>query len=148
MNLFFDTSALVKYFHEEYGTKLVTELINSNDNKIWVLDLFRLEFISALYRRFRNREIDETMLSEAIEGFEETLAYFTIEPLGEIIMQEAENLLKNYGKEYGLRTLDALHLGCFNLISGEDWSFVSADENLCKVVEHIGFKIINPVKFK
>lgn len=55
MNFFFDTSARVKYFHEEEGTKLVTKRINSKDNEIWVLDLFRLEFIAALYRRFRNK---------------------------------------------------------------------------------------------
>ncbi|MDX1957941.1 MAG: hypothetical protein SFU98_05180 [Leptospiraceae bacterium] len=33
MNLFFDTSALVKYFHEEEGTDIVTSLIK-NENKI------------------------------------------------------------------------------------------------------------------
>ncbi|KKO18913.1 MAG: type II toxin-antitoxin system VapC family toxin [Candidatus Brocadia sp.] len=140
MNLFFDTSALVKYFHEEEGTTIVTKLINSKENKIWVLDLFRLEFISALYRRFRNNEIDGTILNEAIEGFGEAFTYFNIEPLGEIIIREAEYLLKGYGKYHGLRTLDALHLGCFSLISEDDWLFVSADENLCKVAKYIVFE--------
>jgi hypothetical protein len=34
MNIFFDTSALVKFFHEEPGTKIVTDLINNPDNNI------------------------------------------------------------------------------------------------------------------
>ena len=32
MNLFFDTSALVKFFHEEEGTKKVTQLILNHEN--------------------------------------------------------------------------------------------------------------------
>ncbi|MBW1707291.1 MAG: hypothetical protein JRJ86_19380 [Deltaproteobacteria bacterium] len=42
--------------------------------------------------------------------------------------------------------LDALHLGGFSLISEKDWSFVVADNNLCKVAEVIGFTTINPLK--
>lgn len=146
MILFFDTSALVKFFHNEDGTEAVTDLLNSQENKIWISELAKLEFLSALHRRFRNNEIDENILNEAIEGFEEELNRFNIEPLSHATVQEARDLLQKYGKEYGLRTLDALHLGCFNLISEDDWFFVSTDENLCKIVEYIGDKVINPVK--
>ena len=55
-------------------------------------------------------------------------------------------LLKKYGRTYGLKALDALHLGAFSLISEKDWSFVVADDNLCKVAEVIGFTTINPLK--
>ena len=57
MNLFFDTSALVKFFHEEDGTDRVTMWITSPDNEIWVSEIAHLEFISVVYRRFRNGEI-------------------------------------------------------------------------------------------
>lgn len=50
MILFFDTSALVKFFHNEEGTEVVTELINSQENEIWISELVRLEFVSALHR--------------------------------------------------------------------------------------------------
>jgi len=53
MNLFLDTSALVKLFHEEEGSEIVKELILSGANSVWVLDLVRLEFLSAVLRRFR-----------------------------------------------------------------------------------------------
>ncbi len=42
MILFFDTSALVKFFHEEDGSEKVTEIITSRNNKIFVLDLCKL----------------------------------------------------------------------------------------------------------
>lgn len=53
MNLFFDTSALVKFFHTEEGTDKVTELINSEENEIWISEVAGLEFLSAILRRLR-----------------------------------------------------------------------------------------------
>ena len=49
MNLFFDTSALVKFFHEEEGTDIVTELILDRNNEVWISELGRLEFVSAVF---------------------------------------------------------------------------------------------------
>ena len=109
MILFFETSALVRFFHNEEGTEVVTDLLNSQENEIWVSELARLEFVSALYRRFRNKDIEEDILREAIEGFDVEIRRFHVEPLIHIIVHEAEDLLKRCGKEYGLRTLDALH---------------------------------------
>ena len=103
MILFFDTSALAKFFHNEEGTEAVTDLLNSQENEPWILELATLEFISVLHRRFRGKEINEKSL------------------------------------------LDALHLGCFSLVSESDWLFVSADENLCKVAEYIGARVFNPL---
>ncbi len=36
MNLFFDTSALVKYFYVEAGTEQVEKLIQNPQNTIWL----------------------------------------------------------------------------------------------------------------
>jgi len=146
MILFFDTSALAKFFHNEEGTEAVTDLLKSQENEPWILELATLEFISVLHRRFRGKEINEKSLAEAIDGFEAELARFNIEPLSHAIVREAEDLLKRHGKKHGLRTLDALHLGCFSLVSESDWLFVSADENLCKVAEYIGARVFNPLK--
>lgn len=145
MKLFFDTSALIKFFHKEDGSQKVTELIVSEENEIWISELARIEFISAVFRRFRNREMSETELSEALSAFEEELTSFNIEPLGHAIVKETETLIKRYGKTMGLRSLDALHLGTFSLISEDDWSFVAADKGLCDVAQALGYKAINPL---
>jgi uncharacterized protein len=145
MNLFFDTSALMKFFHEEKGSDVVTELITEENNMVWILELAKLEFISALYRRYRNKEINDFQLTEAINGFEEEVSTYNIELLRGPILSEAKNLIKQYGKTDGLRTLDALHLGAFSLISDEKWIFIAADKNLCKVAKTIGFKTLNPI---
>jgi predicted nucleic acid-binding protein len=146
MNLFFDTSALVKFFHEEEGTDIVTELILDRNNEVWISELARLEFVSAVFRRFRNKELDEERLNTVVDSFENQIAGFNIEPLGHAVLNQAELFIKKYGRTYGLKALDALHVGAFSLISEKDWSFVVADDNLCKVSEAIGFTTINPLK--
>ena len=146
MNLFFDTSALVKFFHEEEGTDIVTDLILKQNNEVWISELGRLEFISAVFRRFRNKELDEGQLNTAVGSFENQIAGFNVEPLGHAVLEQAEFFIKKYGRTYGLKALDALHLGAFSLISEKDWSFVVADDNLCKVAEVIGFITINPLE--
>lgn len=146
MKLFIDSSALVKFFHEEEGSQRVTELITSEENEIWISEIAGIEFISAVARRFRNKEIDEDKLNNAISGFEEQMIAFNVEPLGHAVIKEAESLIKQHGKSQGLRTLDALHLGTFNLIAEKDWLFVAADETLCKVVHQMGYNFINPLE--
>jgi uncharacterized protein len=146
MNLFFDTSALIKFFHEEEGTDIVTDLILDQNNEVWFSELGRLEFISAVFRRFRNKELDEGQLNTAVGSFENQIAGFNVEPLGHAVLEQAELFIKKHGRTYGLKALDALHLGAFSLISEKDWSFVVADDNLGKVAEAIGFTTINPLK--
>ncbi|MBU0734415.1 MAG: type II toxin-antitoxin system VapC family toxin [Proteobacteria bacterium] len=146
MNLFLDTSALVKFFHEEEGTEAVTDLILDLNNEIWILELARLEFLSAVFRRFRNKELNEERLNTAIDSFENQVARFNIEPLGRAVLEEAGLLMKDHGRTHGLKALDALHLGAFSLISEEDWAFVAADDSLCGVAELSGYNTINPLK--
>lgn len=49
MILFFDTSALVKFFHREKGTDIVVSLITDPHNDVFVSELVRLEFECALH---------------------------------------------------------------------------------------------------
>jgi len=142
VNLFFDTSALVKYFHPETGTEQVTALIQDEANTVWLSELARVEFCSALFRRFRARELDEKQLATALAGFDETLANFQVQALGSPMTEEAERLLRKYGKTEGLRTLDALHLASFSLLAEKDWQFVAADTVLCHVAQREGFGIL------
>ncbi len=113
MNLFFDTSALVKFFHEEEGTDIVTDLILEQNNEVWISELGRLEFISAIFRRFRNKEMDEGQLNTAVGSFENQIAGFNVESLGHAVLEQAELFIKTHGRAYGLKALDALHLGAF-----------------------------------
>lgn len=69
MKFFFDTSALVKIFYVESGTEFVTQIMEHTASEIWISDLARLEFTSALYRRYRNKSLDEIKLHTATTLF-------------------------------------------------------------------------------
>jgi predicted nucleic acid-binding protein len=145
MKLFFDTSALVKNFHNEQGTETIIQLLNDSDNIVYVSELVRVEFLSALMRRYREHELDESVLRETILGFNEIIDAYFIEPVSSIVLQEAENLMKQFGKTHALKTLDSLHLSTFSLIAEEGWCFVAADRRLCLLVDEMGFRSLNPL---
>lgn len=144
MTFFFDTSALVKFFYVESGTEIVTQIIEHADSEVWISDLARLGFISVLYRYFRNISLDEIRLHVATTYFEQQLGSFNIEPLNQLIIDEAGSFLKKNGKEYDLRTLDALHLSTYSLISEKGWCFVTSGAVLADVATLAGFLSLNP----
>lgn len=146
MNYFLDTSALVKYFHQEAGSGVVESVIDSEENEIWILDIARIEFLCSLHRRFRDRGLSELDLISAVEGFNDAINEFHIEKTGTPVVEEAENLVKQYGKVDGLRTLDALHLASFNLLANSDWVFMASDIKLCSVVKKMGYSVLNPLE--
>lgn len=144
MKVFFDTSALVKYFHEEEGTDIVTPLIENMDNDVWISELAFVEFVSALQKKYRAGVLGKREIALALDGFTETCAGFSVEPMGHSISQEAIALLNQYGPTHNLRTLDALQLAAFSLIAESDSTFVSADINLCAVAALAGYTVMNP----
>ena len=146
MILFFDTSALVKYFHYESGTEIVTQLIDSKENQIWVLDIARIEFFSALSRRFRIKEIDKNQYDEINTLFEAKSSVFNIIITDTAIIQLAEKLIKDIAKTSGLRTLDALHLAAYIFSCDTNWKFVTSDQILCDIVKFLGHDFINPLQ--
>ncbi|MDD5092373.1 MAG: type II toxin-antitoxin system VapC family toxin [Candidatus Wallbacteria bacterium] len=140
MNFFIDTSALVKLFHTEEGSEKVVEIVESPDNEIWISELTRAEFFSAIFRRYRNGEIKAEALTSIIDGFEKQISGFNVEPLSSSVVREAEQIIRKYGKKEGIRTLDALQAGSFTLISdSKNWVFIAADARLCNTVKSMGF---------
>ena len=52
MSYFFDTSALVKIYHQEDGSEGVVDIFNSGAG-IFVSELSVIEYQSVVYRKFR-----------------------------------------------------------------------------------------------
>lgn len=144
MNLYFDTSALVKFFHDEDGTDVVTNLILNEINTCWIIEIAHLELTSAVYRRYRNNEINDDQLAVVLAGLIKESLRFKTEPFNDLTVTEAMELMKQFGKSHGLRTLDALHLASFKLIADHDWILVSSDKLMCSITEELGYSYINP----
>jgi len=146
MTYFFDTSALMKYYHPELGSERVIALINDPANTHYVSELIRSEFFSALHRRYRNLEINETELDETLAEFDSSLEQYQFCPLSTDVLREAERLLRNEGRSLPLRTLDSLHLATFGAFGDPTWTFVSTDDQLLAIAEALGPPVLNPLR--
>jgi predicted nucleic acid-binding protein len=142
LNLFFDTSALVKYFHLESGTDQVVELIDNAENQIWVSGLARIEFISAFYRKLRRGDIDSGQLQESLSSFDIEWDQFNQQPLSDTVITEADKLMRKKASKYGLRALDALQLASFIVLAEKDWAFIVADGVLADTVVSENYDVI------
>ena len=138
MNIFLDTSALVKFYHEEEGTASVTNLILDCSGDIYISELAKLEVISSFCRRFRSKEIDEGAYKEAVWAFQEDLQRYKLVPLTCQVLNKAELFLLELAPTIGLRTLDALHLATFKSGNLPDNLFVAGDKTLLQAAEVLG----------
>ena len=75
---FFDTSALVKLYHEETGTEKLSELIARQNPVIVISDIASVEMVSALAKKVRTAEIDIPTFKEAVLAFESDLSNFRV----------------------------------------------------------------------
>jgi len=112
---FLDTSALVKIYHKEAGTEKVLNIYKSTNN-VTISELSKVEFTSAVHRKFREKEINEKTLDALFEKFQ-----FDIEDKYEIlifssaVIDEAFYLLRKYAKTKALRSLDCIQLAFFGI---------------------------------
>ncbi len=140
MTAYFDTSALAKYFHTESGSTAVINILDDGDNTIWISELAITEFLSAIHRKLKMGEITIEVLQSTIKAFESKSAAWNIEPFSTLQTEEANRIIKEYGKTVGIRTLDALHLAAYNLLRQDDWIFIVADRQLNNIVMEAGTK--------
>jgi uncharacterized protein with PIN domain len=64
--LFFDTSALVKYFREEPGSARVITLIEEDRHAVRISALARVEFVSAIHRKRREGLLSQAQLQTGL----------------------------------------------------------------------------------
>lgn len=144
--LFIDTSALVKYFHEEPGSERVSALIDDEGSLVWIAALARAEFASAMHRKFREHVLTKDQLKHVLTGFNDVIQAFRTEPLGPDVVDTAEQLIRTHGRGTALRTLDALHLATFLLVQTPGGRFVVADDRLYAIAREEECALIHPVR--
>ncbi len=147
MNLFLDTSAVIKLYHKESGSESLTDLLlqYEEDLVLTISDICKIEFHSAFLRRVRTNEIDRTIIEHVFEYFEQDLNFYHIVEVNDIVKQSAVNLLDELAWEKGLKTLDAIQLA--SAIVSNHWLpinyFISSDQKLLKIAKE-DFEIFNP----
>jgi len=149
MNLFVDTCALVKLYHQEDGTDTLSNFIaiNSEDLFITLSDLSKIELHSALLKRVRIHEISYEKITEIFSLFENDFFYYNIIEINPQIRNLSIQLLDEYGLNKSLFTLDALQLSSaiFTHQFFRIDYFVSSDKRLLNIAKDF-FNILNPLQ--
>jgi predicted nucleic acid-binding protein len=137
MNVFLDTNAVVKLYHQEAGTDNLTNFLSlhQRDLIITISDLTRIELHSTFMKRVRMKQIDFDAAHEVLAAFDHDAQMFNIWEVDGEVKGHATGLLKNVAHKKSLRTLDAIQLATA-LVSDQiipvDY-FVTSDKKLLKV---------------
>ena len=148
---FFDSSAIVKYYHPEAGSNVVNQLLEAEDSRFYIARLAVVEVQRALAGKARVKLIDPSELQELRGQFYADLRIrrFRVKKLNTFHFHSAVRLVNRYGPEDAtpnLYSLDALHLAVALDIRTRDGldTFVSADKDLCAVAEAEQLSVLNP----
>ena len=145
-SVYLDTSALLKLYIEEDGTKWVARAVEeAEDGRTVILDLAPLEARSAIRRREREGDLAAADADRVLRQIEDDAsALFLVQPSTSAVMEEAARLIDRHP----LRAYDAIQLaGC--IVAGKGMpgpvTFVCADARLCEAAANEGLTTLNPV---
>ncbi|MGB5156440.1 type II toxin-antitoxin system VapC family toxin [Desulfobacterium sp. N47] len=147
MNLYLDSNALIKLYHEEAGTNELVKLLDENEDNLilTIADITKIEFYSAFLKRVRKKEIKYETVKKVLSAFENDLYMFNFIEVDNIVKAIAVDLLKTIANKQGLTTLDSIQLAAAinaNQIFPID-SFVTSDRILLNIAKKY-FRIFNP----
>lgn len=149
MRYYFDTSALVRYYHPEPGTDQVERLIEEPGATQVISWLTAVETQSAFAQKARTGEITASDLGLLRTRLKTHIAErrFLVNRVLRRHFDGAERLLIKYGAMQKLRTLDALHLGIALDLHERGFidKLVSADAALDKLGQQEGLSVTNPL---
>jgi uncharacterized protein len=145
--VFFDTSALVKRYHQEAGTDVVEAVFRDHSRTRMISDIGVIECYSAFARRVRMGDITEEDFRATIKELAEDIQNGTIRLafFGDGDKREAAALIEKYGLSRNLRTLDAMQLAVIKRLGTHMLRDVyCADRPFVDLIEAEGFSVINP----
>jgi len=146
VNVYLDTSALVKLYIEETGTARVLAAVDSAEGaQVIIADISRVESRAAIRRRERANDISGAEANRILKQIDlDVSSFFLVQPLSSALLEEALRLIDRHL----LRAYDAVQLaGCLVVRDSlsEPVTFVCADTQLCQAAEREGLTIWNPL---
>lgn len=130
MKLFIDSSSLFKLYHNEPGTPEMDRFFSDNKvTGIIISAITKVEFISAVFKKVRMKELSVGDAEETIKLFDDDLKNYTIIPVDTVAIETSRLLILKYGTD-GLRTLDALQLAAALQVSDIVNKYFTADKLL------------------
>lgn len=142
MQYFFDTSAVVKLYHQETGSDLVFPLYRDGE-VIVISELSKVEFFSTIHKKLRTGEITtETLLRVRDRFFADCSGRFVVVHVASLIVDAALDFLGTHARTNHLFSLDALQIATLSIVADKDTTFVCADKRLTTLVKTLGFSVL------
>jgi predicted nucleic acid-binding protein len=142
MQYFFDTSAVVKLYHQETGSDRVLPLYRGGE-AIVISELSKVELLSTIHKKFRTGEIASDALEAVRDRFSaDCSGRFVVVHVASFIVDAALDILNKHGRANHLFSLDALQIATLSIVAEKDITFVCADKRLTTLVKAVGFPVI------
>lgn len=141
MNLFFDSSALLKRYINEKGSGATKNLFD-NANLIFVSATTHIECASAYQRLLHTRFINKKEYQDLNNELSLDFQYFEAIHFDDDIKHIAIQVLE----KHNLKALDTIQLASLIYVGEEIDSFVVCDSKLKKCAKEEGFKVIDPTE--
>jgi predicted nucleic acid-binding protein len=138
---FFDTSALIKHYILETGSKTVDDLMTKAKG-IRVSSLYRLESMSVIRRLLKEKMINRYQYDELKINVDYDFNYFDALPITSSVEELAYSLIDTHQ----LKTLDSIQLASCMLFQNVIDCMVVCDQKLIKAAQKEGLIIINPME--
>lgn len=142
MIAYLDTSSLFKLYHSEEDSERLSEILAKKDYLIYLSGIARIEFVSAIWKRIRNKELKQEIGEGIIACFETDSENFCWVELKKELVIESARLIKKYGKN-GLRTLDSFQLACALTLIDEDCHYFTSDKILKKLFKEEKLMVVD-----
>jgi predicted nucleic acid-binding protein len=145
---FFDSSALLKYYHAENGTDRIVSIFAEPNRKVRISRLGLVEIQSALAMKVRSGVLSRSaaelqnrrLLLDVAEGL------FEVYRITDEHFSSAERLIARHGYGSRLRTLDAIQLAVALDLAAQQLAdqFVVADRALAEIAAAESLQVVNP----
>lgn len=144
MNLFMDTSALVKLYHREAGTPELERFFATTPiTGIYLAEIAKIEFASTIWKKVRTQNITTGQADKTLALFEKDFAKYVFVTTDSLIIERARLLISKYGHQ-GLRTLDSIQLATATSLTQQADLFLTADNLLQSFFQTEGLAVELP----
>lgn len=142
---FLDSSALVKRYHRESGSEIVEAFFDQPGNNLVVSRLALFELHSTFARLVRENVLTKSDFDAIISRIESDIAtgVFTVAAVSSQRLDAASSVLRTFGLENPIRTLDAIHLATASALHRRRplAAFIAADNRLLASASACGLAV-------
>ncbi len=145
---YWDSSALIKYYHDEVGSPRVQQILGESSSEHLIARITAVELPSGLARKVRMGVIQSQDYDQLGLRFRADVQQGLLRPLRMLDdhFVRAGRLIDDHGTSQRLRAMDAIQLAValhFHAAASID-HFVCADRDLCAVATSEGLVVIDP----